>query len=668
MPLDLSHPRTLLPLASSSASTSVGTASAGSKGTKGLAGSGAGGSGTTRKAIHLKLTEEVLAQLVELARKAGSDAGGASGLKGALKVDLGKNPSLVVGGVSHALNLHPEAPDTELVRLSTASRQLEPVATIAQKGSVKHGLADLEKAGQRARENREQAEKEKEGRRAVLLDAVPSTSKNRSASHSRLLHSTSSRPHTPLPSSAPASRTASPSSTTRQPSRLTAVPPKTPHPPGPAPSSTFRIGKGTVPSSIAVSRSSSSSSSGVSVSLASIANGTAPSPPRPAAPSASTSLPLPPSPQRQTSTSSTASSSSSEVSLLQKTIASGASATSPESLPIAETAAKADKGKAGATEEPETKVEEKPAAPVRAGGGGVLKGKESLKKEKRREERAKDRSSAGAGESSAAPSKSASAKRASGGTKIEAESEEEVERRDKKKRRLLDDDDVGTSSSRASSVSRPAKGAKNGREREGSERGSGSESVKAKKVEKERRRQRDESSPPRASSSNGTKKKKRQKVVTERWYSSSSSDEESAKPLARKTSHDGVKPRASSTSTPLANASPLRQVTTLPAQARKLPPVPSLPPVSVTSPSSFASSRLSFLEAYAAYAVLHSKLLDERCQLEQGEKGALGGPDQVLKLVEQVGHKKAELEALKEGMRLWSEEQKKAGAAARAAS
>lgn len=92
MPLDLSHPRTLLPLASSSASTSGGTASAGSKGTKGLAGSSAGGGGTARKAIHLKLTEEVLAQLVELARKAGSDAGGASGLKGALKVNLGTNP------------------------------------------------------------------------------------------------------------------------------------------------------------------------------------------------------------------------------------------------------------------------------------------------------------------------------------------------------------------------------------------------------------------------------------------------------------------------------------------------------------------------------------------------------------------------------------------------
>ncbi|BGP26446.1 proteophosphoglycan ppg4 [Rhodotorula toruloides] len=661
MPLDLSHPRTLLPLAASSASTPGGIVSAGSKGIKGHAGSGPGGTGTTRKAIHLKLTEEVLVQLVELAKKAGSDAGGASGLKGALKVNLGANPVLVIGGISHALNMHPEAPDTELVRLSSASRQLEPVATIMQKGSVKHGLADLEKAGQRARENREQAEKEKEGRRAVLLDSAPSSSKNRSASHSRLLPSTSSRPRTPLPSSAPASRIASPSSTLRQPSRLTAVPPKPPHPPGPVPSSTFRIGKGTVPSSIALSRSSSSSSSGASVSLASIANGTAPSPPRPAAStSASTSLPLPPSPQRQTSTSSTASSSSSEVSLLQKTIASGASATSPESLPLAETAAKADKGKSVTTEEPETRIEEKPAAQVRAGGGGVLKGKESL----RREERAKERSSAGDGRSSAAPTRSASAKRASGGAgaKVQPDdSEDEVVRRDKKKRRLLDDEDVGTSSSRASSVARSVKGPRNGREREASERGSGSEPVKVKKVDKDRRRQRDDTSPPR---SNGTKKKKRQKVVTERWYSSSSSEEgESAKPLARKTSHEAVKPRASSTSTPLVNASPSRQVTTLPAQSRKLAPVPSLPPISVTSAASFASSRLSFLETYASYAVLHSKLLDERCRLERGDQGTLGGPDQVLKLVEQVGRTKAQLEALKEGIRIWSEGQKKAGGA-----
>lgn len=588
--------------------------------------------------------------------------------------------TLVVSGVSHALNLHPEAPDTELVRLSSASRALEPVATITQRGSVKHGLADLEKAGQRARENREQAEKEKEGRRcvvasraswvdsglnslchsAVLLDSAPSTTKNRSASHSRLLASTSSRPHTPIPSSAPGSRTASPSSTPRQPSRLTAVPPKPPHPPGPAPSSTFRIGKGSVPNSIALSRSSSSSSSGASVSLASIVNGTAPSPPDPAASSASTAVPPPAEPQRQASTSSTASSSSSEVSLLQKTIASGASATSPESLPLAETAAKVDKGKAVAVaEELMAKGEEKPAAPVRAGGGGVLKGKESLKKEKRREERAKDRTSAGA-DSAVAASMSAPAKRDSAGAKARAEedSEDEVERRDKKKRRLLDDEDVGTSSSRASSVARSVKGAKNGRDKQASERGSDREWIDAKKIIKERRRQRDESPPPKGGSSNGAKKKKRQRVVTERWYSSSS-EEESARPLARKNSQDGVKPRASSTSTPLTNASPLRQVTTLPGPTRKPPPVPSLPPVTVTSAASFASSRLSFLETYASYAVLHSKLLDERCRLEQGTGGALGGPDQVLKLVEQVGRKQAELEALKEGMRIWSAEQKR---------
>lgn len=92
MPLDLSHPRTLLPLAATSASTSGGSASAGSKGTKGHAGSGLGGKGTTRKAIRLKLTEEVFAQLVELAKQAGSGPGGAPGLNGALKVDLGAKP------------------------------------------------------------------------------------------------------------------------------------------------------------------------------------------------------------------------------------------------------------------------------------------------------------------------------------------------------------------------------------------------------------------------------------------------------------------------------------------------------------------------------------------------------------------------------------------------
>jgi len=65
--------------------------------------------------------------------------------------------------------VHPEAPNTELVRLSSSSRDLQPIAAVTHRANVQHTKADLDKAGQRARENRELAEKEKDSRRCVLL-------------------------------------------------------------------------------------------------------------------------------------------------------------------------------------------------------------------------------------------------------------------------------------------------------------------------------------------------------------------------------------------------------------------------------------------------------------------------------------------------------------------
>lgn len=72
---------------------------------------------------------------------------------------------LVVGGISHPLSVVPEAADTTLVRLSSASRDLVPVANISHRATVQHRPADLDKAGQRARENREQVERAKEARK-----------------------------------------------------------------------------------------------------------------------------------------------------------------------------------------------------------------------------------------------------------------------------------------------------------------------------------------------------------------------------------------------------------------------------------------------------------------------------------------------------------------------
>lgn len=348
--------------------------------------------------------------------------------------------SLTIGQISHPLSVVPEAPDTTLVRLSSASRDLVPVAHVSHRVTVKHRPADLDKAGQRARENRELVEKEKEARRAVLLEEAPPLNgsgggKKRSASNTKpraVLANTAAGSSTPHPLSAPPSRTGSPaigspasttiSSAPRHPSRLVAVPPSRP-PVGP--SGTFRIGKGTVPASLsrstsASSSSSTSSSSGVSnLPLAAItapptaAAATVPSHAEPKLPAAADSPPA----RSAASTASGSSASSAATGATAASISgSTTTTTSPESLPVKmdvdepvlEATASASGPSAVATKEETaassatlpppppssesiTTTTTRTSAPIRPGGGGLMKGKETLKKERRREERKRDR-------------------------------------------------------------------------------------------------------------------------------------------------------------------------------------------------------------------------------------------------------------------------------------
>ncbi|GAA6046947.1 hypothetical protein JCM3770_003444 [Rhodotorula araucariae] len=679
MVLDLAQPRAIRPLIPPPEPLSSPQRGGSAASKAGTAASAAGEPRPTpraRTAIHVRLTEDVLRDLLELARN-----GPAGAMQDAIRLDLGAQPAFVVKGVSLPLSLHPEAPNTELVRLSSSSRDLQPIAAVTHRATIQHSKADLEKAGQRARENRQLAEKEKGTRRAVLLDSAPSKAFSRSSSLNRSV----SRAHTPLsvgPSSAPTSRTASPVTATRQPSRLTAVPPKPPT------GSTFRIGKGAVPASIALSRGTSSSSS-------SGTGGGAGSPPRPAPAPESAAENAVPAAARQDSTSSTSSgATSSEASLLHKTR--GASVTSPESLTLAEAVKPAPllpprtEGRA-----PEAAITK---SPVRA-GGGLMKGKETLKKGKRRDERVRDRSSAA---SATAPTKRASL--ATLGEDADADGEEDAPGEPdedtpprpaakKTKRGVdvgVDGKDAPTAAGASSrALSSPRHGGlpatapapkpavktkvvtKVVAVAQGADRGSGSDASRSdarakprKDGGKRRARERTEGSPspPPASPA---KKKQKKKEATKRWYSSSEDDDDDddsqsstaakakarapvpAKPLRRPPLPVPTK----STSAPLTR-SPLRNSTSAAALRPSPPPPPPAleTPVDVASAAEFGAARLTFFETYAGYAAAHARLTEERHRLERGEAGALA-PTEVRRLVRDVERQHAQLEALRTGMK-----------------
>lgn len=71
-----------------------------------------------------------------------------------------------MNGVSYPLNLSPEPAHTEVVCLSPDSRNLVPIALLSHKASLKPGVhtGALAKVSLSLRENREQTEKDREGR------------------------------------------------------------------------------------------------------------------------------------------------------------------------------------------------------------------------------------------------------------------------------------------------------------------------------------------------------------------------------------------------------------------------------------------------------------------------------------------------------------------------
>ncbi|KAL8284146.1 hypothetical protein RQP46_004895 [Phenoliferia psychrophenolica] len=313
--LDLSHPRTVLPLPAH-LRTAPG---AGAEAANGAS----NGTRASRPAIQLKLSEDVLAHLVELARK---------GHSGGMRIALGDAPAFVVNGVSYPLNLSSEPAHSELVRVASSSRDLEPIAHVSHKASLKPGFnkGALEKVSQSLRGNREIAEREREGK-------------------------------------------------------------------------SFRIGKGTVPASLSMSRGNSSEGkaddshpqqhdSGASTGPAPSPATSVSTPPSPAvsavdarlkpAPGASASPPA--ARQASSSSSSTSSSGSSSVHQSSSTFTSQSSGRSPLIVPSAPP-------KPDLPPPPHKPSSVAAAAGAAVARGGVMKGKETLKKEKKKEERAKGR-------------------------------------------------------------------------------------------------------------------------------------------------------------------------------------------------------------------------------------------------------------------------------------
>ena len=321
-----------------------------------------------------------------------------------------------------------------------------------------------------------------------------------------------------------------------------------------------------------------------------------------------------------------------------------------------------------------------------------MKGKETLKKEKLRDERAKERGSVPAKRSSdVAQAQASSQDKDADGDDEDAPGEPDIvddapaRPAPAKKRRLEADerDGAGVSSSRASSASRKGTSAAPPPKpvvktkvvtkvvavpKSAVDRGSGSEASRSdsrgkpsKAGDKARGRERREDTADSKASPPPAHKKKKKKAETDRWYSSSSDDVDadsssrtasSTKPPRRPTAPKC--PSGPITSAPSAG-SPLRNSTSA-AALRASPPIvapPPLPPVAISSPADFSSSRLAFFESYATYAVAHSRLADERHRLERGEPGTLD-PGDARRLVQDVLRQRAELEALREGMKKYA--------------
>ncbi|GAA6061973.1 hypothetical protein JCM10212_005217 [Sporobolomyces blumeae] len=718
MPLDLSHPRYILPFASGSDPTPA-------RGPPRPAPSRPASTAPQGPpAIHLRLNEETWTRLTELARDQASGKLGKQPLPIRLDAKDGVPTAFVLDGHAHVLSVNPEPPHSEVHRISPTSRSLEPIATITHRATIKTGagaenLSKLERASQNLKKKREEAEREKEGRKAILLDSAPSLARSSSLSRGRPSNLASSPP----------SRTASPisngvhppssSTTTKHASRLTATSASSSSSKAAngskGPTSSFRIGKGTLPAAISARQDQQSKSNGrnaaassSSSSAHSNASTPAGSPPPSTVPLASlqnsprirtndststaTGSKLQP-PTRQFSSSSASSSASSAA-------AQSTNGTSPEmalqsSLDDRTRDASGSMPSSTKTVKGRETVEGGQQVKRAAGGGGIMKGKQTLKKEARRTGTKASASSATVLEP-AVKTKGSPVKAAKGKGKereqievdearevdvdqndedddVDAEGEEDDEvsyasastgrTRDKdrdedagqaKKKRKIEPSSprLGTSSLKgersrpvsSASTAKPIKTTIRTVEKVVSTASEG-EGVRSSKIERRARDKEKDSAKirdkerDRDKGRDADKAKKRKKQETSRWYSSDSDDvgdPDDARPAPNGSVASTHAPKPSS-SIPLA-----------------VPPhlVPT-----ITSLSTFREYRAKFYELYAPYAVLHSKLNSLRFSLDSGpgrraDPGSHGLED-IARMVEQVEEKRNELEGIKEGLKKW---------------
>ncbi|GAA6011143.1 hypothetical protein JCM11491_006739 [Sporobolomyces phaffii] len=655
MPVDLSHPRRILPLARDQDRPPSTPAPPESSGPASHHAPIRG-----QRAIQLRLDQDVVTQLVHLAKSKGATAGKK------LQLDLrpGRPPAIVIDGVAHLLELNPEPPHSEILRVSPSSRDLEPIATISHRAVSKTDskAERMAKASLNLKASREKEEREKESKKAVLLDAAPSSSRASSLSRTRPSQLASSPP----------SRTASPvtaasaSNSSSQPkhaSRLIATGPKPP-----SSSSSFRIGKGSLPVSIATARNSSSSSTSSSS--------------KEATPVASPQLPLPraaavvseqppktvqPPPSRQFSSSSTSSTASSESGgkLLSSAISNSSTlGTSPESIVVPLGSANKLNLDPGSTAGGEgTGVGTTTAK--RPGGGGVLMGKKSLKKEAKK---SNGKGSTASNATKSSKGKEKQVEEVSDDVDADGEIDEEMVAGDdtaddddgrsaannaKKKRKLLN----GLAVESRSTSRDKGKGRSSDREKERTNHiktvvkkvvsTTASESEGRPSVEagqrsrepsgKEKDRTREQPAEKIGGRELPEKSKKRKKQETSRWYSSDSDEGEGGvdNSIGRLAPPGGGKQHRATVDAPPGRPPP--------------PPPPPATTLSASSPTSHASKKARFYELYAPYAVLHSRLSSIRASLELGQP-IQESPKQLTALVEECQKRRSELERLKDSL------------------
>ena len=308
----------------------------------------------------------------------------------------------------------------------------------------------------------------------------------------------------------------------------------------------------------------------------------------------------------------------------------------------------------------------------KAGGGGVMKGKESLKKEAKKNNGATAKSASSTNPTSTSTKGKGKEKAIEDIEDVDAEgevddemetaggeTEEESQANAKKKRKLLNGLAV-ESSSRSSSLDRGSSRERDSDKDKDRERGRSAVPIKTviKKVEKVITASEGEGKHPRPDHKKGDssrgrdrerekerekeKSKKRKKQETKRWYSSDSEDGE-VKPT------NGNHPRpplSSSKQLPDRSAKP-----TIPPDSSFCSSSSNLAPPSDSS-LSFHSIRSRFYELYAPYAVLHSRLTSIRSSLERGQS-IKESPKELRSLAEECEKRRMDLEGQKDAMSRW---------------